>query len=212
MEKSTSIKNLAAALMVFHVKVETIKKDAKNPFFKSKYASLSNILEAINIPLNESGLAFSQFPTNGNGLTSILIHAESGEYMQDTFSIHPVPDYEKQKNSAGEIVWRSEPYISPQGIGSAITYARRYALSSILGLNIDDDDDGNAASFPVNDSKQSADKELPWLNESSKEFAGAVEKIRAGKSSVEALRKYFKISKATETKLAEATKLQPSNN
>ena len=53
MEKSTSIKEIGKALISFHLKVDTVKKDATNPFFKSKYASLSNILEAIQIPLEE---------------------------------------------------------------------------------------------------------------------------------------------------------------
>jgi len=127
MNKSESIKNLSAALAKFHGLVGKIKKDAKNPFFKSTYASLANILDGIQSPLQESGLVFSQFPTDQNGLSTVLIHAESGEWMESTY-IMPVA---KQND--------------PQAVGSAITYARRYALASILGLNIDEDDDGNAA-------------------------------------------------------------------
>lgn len=126
MEKSENIKELAKAIITFHSKVNKIKKDAKNPFFKSNYATLSNILESIEIPLTESGLAFTQFPDGENGLTTMLIHAESGEFMQSTYNMKPVKD-------------------DPQGRGSAITYQRRYALAAILGLNIDDDDDANTA-------------------------------------------------------------------
>lgn len=128
MQKSESIKNIAKALLTFHVKVETIKKDAANPFFKSKYASLSNILDGINQPLIESGMSFVQFPNGENGLITLLMHGESGEFIQCEYSMTPI------KND-------------PQSRGSSITYQRRYALSSILGLNIDDDDDddGNAA-------------------------------------------------------------------
>src|ERR1041384_5484917 len=107
MEKSESIKNIAQALVTFHLKVDTIKKDAKNPFFKSTYASLAKILDAINTPLNESGLAFAQFPTNGNSLTTILMHAESGEFLQDTYHIHPVPEFAKEKDRDGNVLWRS---------------------------------------------------------------------------------------------------------
>ena len=181
MEKSQSISNIAKSLIIFHVKVDTIKKDANNPFFKSKYASLSNILDAINEQLIEAGLAFCQFPSGEHSLTTILIHGESGEYMQASYEMKPV------KND-------------PQGIGSVITYQRRYALSAILGLNIDEDDDGNAASKP------NTDNGLPWLNENSKEFTGGIEKIKAGKSSIEALKKYFRISKVTEQKITDATK------
>jgi hypothetical protein len=138
MEKSSSIVNVAKALIIFHAKVTKVSKDASNPFFKSKYASLSNILEAISTPLQESGLTFAQFPTNGNSLTTILIHAESGEYMQDTYEMRPTKD-------------------DPQGKGSAITYQRRYALAAILGLNIDEDDDGNAASTPAKKQQEPQD-------------------------------------------------------
>lgn len=127
MEKSESIKSIAKALITFHVKVEKVKKDAKNPFFKSKYASLSNILETINEPLIESGLSFCQLPTGENGLITILMHGESGEFIQSTYEMRPVKE-------------------DPQGRGSALTYQRRYALAAVLGLNIDEDDDGNGAS------------------------------------------------------------------
>lgn len=126
MNKSASIANIAKALVTFHGLVGKIPKDSNNPFFKSKYASLSDILDKIQDPLNKSGLAYSQFPGK-EGLTTILIHAESGEYMEDTYVVQPVKT-------------------DPQSLGSAITYARRYSIGAILGLNIDEDDDGNAAS------------------------------------------------------------------
>jgi hypothetical protein len=141
MEKSESIINLTKALAKFHSTVGKISKDAKNPFFKSNYASLSHILQEIQDPLEVSGLVISQFP-NGDGLTTILIHCESGEYLQATYTM-PVA---KQND--------------PQALGSAISYARRYAVSSILSLKIDDDDAEKATNRkpekPVNDK--------PWLN------------------------------------------------
>lgn len=191
MEKSQSIKNIAGALLVFHMKVESIKKDASNPFFKSKYASLSNILENIQIPLSESGLAFSQIPTGEGGLTTILVHAESGEYIMGEYIMKPTKT-------------------DPQSLGSAITYQRRYALCAVLGLNIEDDDDGNAGSGKNDSPKSKVDSpqkdEKPWLNEGTKEFTGAVEKMKAGKSSIDALKKFFRISKDTEQKLINQSK------
>ena len=62
MNKSQEIKELAKALAVFHAQVGKVKKEAQNPFFKSKYASLSNILDVISEPLQKAGLVFSQFP------------------------------------------------------------------------------------------------------------------------------------------------------
>lgn len=128
MEKSESIKEIAKALLIFHSKVQKIAKSENNPFFKSKYADLPAVLESIQQPLQESGLSFAQFPDE-NSLTSLLMHGESGEFLQATYNLHA----EK---------------ITPQGLGSAITYARRYALGAILGLNTDKDDDGNKGSEP----------------------------------------------------------------
>jgi ERF superfamily len=123
---STSITQLTKALIAFHDQIGTITKDAANPFFKSSYASLSNILDSIKSPLAASGLTFVQFPDGENGLTTRLMH-ESGEWMEATYPMKPAKS-------------------DPQGLGSAITYQRRYSLGAILGLNIDTDDDGNAAS------------------------------------------------------------------
>ena len=127
MNKSDSIKGLGQALLTFHKEVGKVAKESSNPFFRSKYASLPQIQEAIKEPLEKAGLVYSQFPDGQNGLTSILIHADSGEWIEATYTMTPA------KND-------------PQGQGSAITYQRRYALSSILGLTVDEDDDGNAAS------------------------------------------------------------------
>lgn len=125
MTKSESIQKLATALAAFQQQMRPVVKDAKNPFFKSKYVSLSAILSAIQEPLASNGLSFCQFPSGDNGLTTILMH-NSGEWLSDTVNTQPV------KND-------------PQAVGSAITYMRRYSLGSILGLNIEEDDDGNAA-------------------------------------------------------------------
>jgi hypothetical protein len=128
MTTSESIKAISAALVGFHSEVGKIAKDAKNPFFKSKYASLSGILDAISEPMVNNGLSLVQFPEGENGLTTRLCHS-SGEWMEATYSMKPVKD-------------------TPQDRGSAITYQRRYAVGAILSLNIDEDDDGNLASTP----------------------------------------------------------------
>lgn len=129
MEKSESIKNIAGALVKFHSLVGKIPKDAKNPFFNSTYADLSTILEVINPHLVECGLAVTQLPIGENQLTTMLLHADSGEYISGTYFMKPAQN-------------------NPQGIGSCITYQRRYALAAALSLNIDSDDDGNIASQP----------------------------------------------------------------
>lgn len=161
MEKSTSIKEIATSLSKFQSKVEAVKKDASNPFFKSKYASLENIIEAIRKPLEEVGLSFSQFPTGENELSTILMHT-SGEFLQSTVKMSPKDN-------------------TPQGQGSAITYMRRYSLSAVLGLSTEEDDDGNAASKPkAPEKKQEAKKPvkvLATLTDIKKSIAANLEKL-----------------------------------
>lgn len=136
MEKSDKILNLSKALLQFHKEIGKIAKTSTNPFFKSKYADLPSILSAINEPLQNSGLVLTSIP-DADGLTTILIHAESGEYISANAIMKPI------KND-------------PQSIGSAITYQRRYSIGSILNLNIDEDDDGNKATQPNNKKQEYA--------------------------------------------------------
>lgn len=128
MNKSESIVEISKALSKFHEEMKPVTKDANNPFFKSKYATLDAILEAVNAPLRNAKLSFAQFPSEG-GLSTILMH-ESGEWIEGTFAV-PLAKQD------------------PQGAGSAITYMRRYALGAILGLATETDDDGNVASTPT---------------------------------------------------------------
>jgi len=129
MEKSPSIQNLTQSLAKFHAMVGRISKDAKNPFFKSNYASLPHIITEIAEPLEKAGLVLSQFP-NGDGLTTMLIHADSGEFISATYTL--------------QVVRQNDP----QAQGSAISYARRYAITSVLNLAISDDD-AEAAMKPL---------------------------------------------------------------
>ena len=126
MNKSETIKELATALCEFQSAVEMIKKTEVNPFFKSKYASLADILNVIRQPLADNGLSFVQFPSGKYGLNTMLLHT-SGEWISESYEMEPTKH-------------------DPQGAGSVITYQRRYALGAILGLNIDVDDDANKAS------------------------------------------------------------------
>lgn len=153
MEKSESIINLAKALILFQMKAEKINKDSNNPFYKSKYASLSHIQETIQIPLAEAGITYLQFPEGEKELTTIIIHAESGEFMQATYEMKPSKD-------------------DPQSRGSAITYQKRYALVAALGLNIDEDDDANEATGKNEDNvkqlpprTEEPEDNKPWLTE-----------------------------------------------
>jgi hypothetical protein len=177
MKQSESITQIAKALVLFHIKVDAIKKDAKNPFFKSSYASLSNILEAINEPLTESGLSLAQFPEDEHTLTSILMH-ESGEWISASYQMKPVKD-------------------DPQGRGSCITYQRRYCVSAILNLQIDDampDDDGNRASKKEEPSG-SAVAEKKWLNKGTPSYHTAVVKLENNEITIEEIEKYYRLNR-----------------
>jgi hypothetical protein len=192
MEKSQSIKSIAGALLLFQNKVGAVKKDAVNPFFKSKYASLNTIIEHINLPLSECGLSYAQFPDE-SGLTTILMHSESGEYLQSTY-LMPVA---KQND--------------PQAVGSAITYARRYALGAILGLAIDEDDDANSATSATiqpNHNVNVAESKKEWLNKFDKDGSTLTEKwqkakinLEAGKVTLEQIKAKYIVSKINQDEL-----------
>jgi len=128
MQKSESIKNLAIALSKFQSEVENPKNTADNPFYHSKYAPLQDVLNTVRPLLSKHGLSIIQSPS-GDGqsisITTMLLH-ESGEWIE-----------------FDPLVLKAEK-ITPQGAGSAITYGRRYALSAVLGISSEDDDDGNS--------------------------------------------------------------------
>jgi hypothetical protein len=179
--KSNEINELAKGLILFHVKCEGIKKDAKNPFFKSTYASLPKIIEAITEPLAESGLALTMFPIDENSLYCLLMHT-SGQWIEATYTMKPVKD-------------------TPQDKGSCITYARRYCISSILNLQIDDilsDDDGNKASGKAEVKAPVKDDGKAWLNKGTPEFEKAIAYVKGG-GLVAKIKEKYKLNKEIET-------------
>lgn len=130
MQKSESIKNIAKALAAFQADVKNPANTETNPFFKSKYAPLSDILNLARPLLSKHGLSVLQSPSgDGQNVTvTTLITHESGEWIES------------------EPLTLKADKATAQGAGSAITYARRYALSAMLGISSEDDDDGNFAS------------------------------------------------------------------
>ena len=130
MNKSESIKELATALAKFQEEVTNPKNTADNPFFKSKYAPLNDVLTLVRPILSKNGLSLLQSPSVGGEriiITSMLMHS-SGEWIE----LDP-------------LMLKADK-VTAQGAGSAITYGRRYAVSAILGISSEDDDDGNGAS------------------------------------------------------------------
>jgi len=129
MNQSPSIGKLAEALAKAQAHYGKAVKDASNPFFKSKYVDLAGCYDACRGALAAQGLSVVQTTeinaAGGVTLASTLIHS-SGEWLGGVYPVNPV------KND-------------PQGIGSAMTYARRYSLMALVGLAAEDDD-GEAAS------------------------------------------------------------------
>lgn len=142
-ERSESIIELSKALVKFHSMVGRIKKDSDNPFYKSKYAPLDEIIHITKKPLSECGLIIIQMPTDEHCLTTMLVH-ESGEYILSSFYCKPTSSKVVLDRMDNDYIFKD---ITPQNVGSNITYMRRYAYQSILSLSIGDkDDDGNIAS------------------------------------------------------------------
>jgi hypothetical protein len=138
-QTSESTKAITAALLQFQGHVSGVKRDAKNPHFRSNYATLENVIDTARPVLQECGVAFVQAPgaivDGALEVTTRLTHAESGEWVQSTMHM-PLGKRD------------------PQGAGSATTYALRYSLMAMLGLP-PTDDDGEAAMerTPVNGNK-----------------------------------------------------------
>lgn len=143
--QSASIANLATALAAFHAECPKVYKTEKNPFYSSKYADLATILEVVDPVLAKNGLAVVQVPVGKAGLVTTLVHA-SGEWISAQSEMAPAESVLwTEKDSQGNVVATARG-VTPQTLGSAITYQRRYSLGAILSLNIDNDDDGNKAS------------------------------------------------------------------
>jgi len=160
MEKSESIGNLSLALSKVQSKLRPAKENAKNPFFKSNYADLGSVWDSVRNLLAENELSIIQMPTDVGGLTTILIHS-SGEYLSSTMYIPSKED--------------------AHGVGSAISYARRYALASFIGV-VTGDDDGNGAVETHKPQKKSTPKPKELLSED--KFEAMIEAIKDGKGEV----------------------------
>lgn len=126
--QSEQTNDLVSALVKASAEIKTAKKDAENPFFKSRYSDLPSIVEACKSALLKNNLVVTQSTTLVNGVTALVttLHHTSGQWIRGYYPVTAVK-------------------ADPQAMGSAITYARRYALSAIVGVVSEDDDDGESA-------------------------------------------------------------------
>jgi hypothetical protein len=122
-------KEFYKAFLVAQKSIQGAHKDSQNPHFKSKYADLESVMDAVKVPLNSAGIIIVQ-PIVGDKVLTALIHAETGERIE----------------SEMPIVCKDPS--DPQKWGSAITYARRYTLASLCALPAVDDDGNEAAKAP----------------------------------------------------------------
>ena len=201
MNRSDSIKELATALCKAQAEMAGAKKDANNPAFNSKYADLASVWDAARPSLTKNGLSVAQFtvPTEANEVQveTILMHS-SGEWVSGVIAI-PV-----SKDNA-------------HGYGSALTYARRYALAAAVGIAPEDDDaneaaknppkrDAKATPPPNGSARKVATDALDALNAAEKEAilrkAQHIEELNAAKGIVQAVQALHDMQLDTEGKLA----------
>jgi hypothetical protein len=183
MEKSETIRDLAAALGKFQAEAPEIELNSEvnvttggGGKYSFKYSTLNHVMKVIKPLMAANGLSFSQMPESDNSLTTLLMHT-SGQYLVGNKPLD-LPDK-----------------VKAQEVGSFITYYKRYSLLAMLGIAAEDDEDGNLAS---GNTAKKTDK--PWLNPKTSEWKGALEFLQAG-NSIEAIKKKYAISKVNQEKL-----------
>ncbi|ODJ63268.1 ERF family protein [Brochothrix thermosphacta] len=137
MKTSESVVKLSVGLTKLREQLVQPKKTASNPFFKNMYVPLNMVIDAIDKAAKGTGISHINMPVSGEKTigTVVRITHESGEYIEFDPFMMPL-----EKNTA-------------QAAGSALTYARRYALSAAFGIESEVDDDGNGASENSSDKK-----------------------------------------------------------
>jgi len=173
------MKELLKSLADFNKLCPPIKKDSNNPFFKSNYSKLDAIQVHIHPHLQKCGLVVTQVNVfiDGNAFVkSTVWEVKSGESLDSIFPI---------------VVGKN----TPQEYGSAVTYAKRYSLTGLLNLIIEDeDDDGNAASQNPKTAQTPKVDDKPWLNENTDKF-NEVKKHMAEGYTLEQVRQKYNVSK-----------------
>lgn len=181
MNKSESIAALAAALANAQIEIENASKSSVNPHFKSKYADLAEVLNTVRPVFSKHGIAIIQAPSFESGIASVetmLTHA-SGEWLSNTCSA-PVGKQDAQ------------------GVGSAITYLRRYSLAAFAGI-AQEDDDANSAVGNRQQTKQEPTQNAhrapsPKPEIADDRFSKAVQSIRDGKTTSASVRSHFALT------------------
>jgi len=143
---SPDIAELAKAMLKVQQALTPACKDAENPFVKNRYASLNSVIEACREALTAQSIWVAQYPVAVEaghlGLVTKLVHGESGQW-QSSLMVMPLAKSD------------------PQGYGSALTYARRYGLATLVGLVSEIDDDAEAATGQRGKPAKAAERQTP---------------------------------------------------
>jgi len=164
---------LSQKLYNLQQEIGAISKDAKNPFYKSKYFDINSLIKQLQPLLKENRLLLTQ-PLLGNTVETKITCIDSEQVAVSILELPQISD--------------------PQKLGSCITYYRRYTLASLLGLQAEDDD-GNAASGNV------SQVEKAWLNANTPEYSKAIEYLQGG-GDLSAIKSKYKISKKVQDELS----------
>lgn len=169
----------------------SVFKDAVNPFAKSKYATLSNILNKVNDVLNKNNLLFiignirkSESFDNTYVFEADLIDPESDKKIHFEYN---VPFDTTQKNPI-------------QGYGSMMTYAQRYIYGAVWGISFDEDDPDSGKTKGVNSQSQNAKPQKKWLNPDTPEWENSWKAVKNGTRTTNQVFDYYAISKDNREK------------
>lgn len=184
--KSETITKLAEALATAQGEIENAHKTSNNPHFKSKYADLAEVINTARPVLSKHGLSVSQWPSFADGLVSVetILTHKSGEWISNIASA-PL-----ERNTA-------------QGVGSAITYLRRYSLAALAGI-AQEDDDGNAAS-----EREAKAKPAKPVKRIDKDRASLISNnIEAVGADLDAILRHFNVEALVDLSVEDADKLE----
>ena len=164
---------LSQKLYNLQQEIGAISKDAKNPFYKSKYFDINSLIKQLQPLLKENRLLLTQ-PLLGNTVETKITCIDSEQVAVSILDLPQISD--------------------PQKLGSCITYYRRYTLASLLGLQAEDDD-GNAASG------KTSQEEKKWLNTNTPEYSKAIEYLQGG-GTIDNIKAKYKVSKKVQDELS----------
>ena len=146
--------------------IGTVSKDAKNPFYKSRYFDINSLIKQLQPLLKKHRLLLLQ-PIEEDMVYSKLICVDGTGGVISALKLPEMND--------------------PQKLGSCITYYRRYTLASLLGLQAVDDD-ANLGSGKI------VQAELAWLNENTPQFKAVKKALQEGTATIADVRKKYKVS------------------